>query len=460
MESWPAEAVARVAALEAENAELKARIVALEERLGLNSTNSSKPPSSDGPQVKRPRGRPSKRRRGGQPGHVGHRRAMIPAGEVDRIVALRPCRCGTCGRRLVGRDRRPRRYQVHEVPPLRLEVTEYQQHRLRCRRCGTVTAGVLPPGVADCRFGVRAQALIGLWGTQYMLSKRQIAALFGDLFGDGPCAETVSAIEARVSAALAKPWRELRAFVRSAPCKHIDETPWPQATERGWLWCLGPPRGAAWFRIQPRRSRLAARRMLGAPIRGVVVSDRASAYDICPTRSACWSHIQRTCEGMAQRHGSRWHGVRLRKLADEVVRLDGAFRRGALTFTARNDALLHVRQRWDAMLALTIKGCLSAKTRGQCETLRNAAPSLWALLLDPAIEATNNVAERRLRRPVIKRKLSFGTQSNRGSRYIERAFSVVVTLREQQRPVLPFFVDALAAHLAHAHPPSLLPAIG
>lgn len=474
MDDWPAAAVERVATLEAENLALRAantkledqlavqtaRIEALEERLGLNSRNSSKPPSSDGPQVKRPRGRPSKRRRGGQPGHTGHRRAMLPEADVDHVVPLRPCRCGRCGRRLTGKDRRPRRYQVHEVPPMRLVVTEYQQHRLRCRHCGEVTAGTLPPGVAQSRFGVRVHALVGLWGTHYALSKRQIAELFGDLFGDGPCAGSVSAIEARLSAALARPWRELRAFVRAARHKHIDETPWPESNGRNWLWCLGPPRGAAWFRVQPRRSRLGARRMLGRPIGGWVVSDRLSAYDICPRRGACWAHIRRTCIAMTERSGSHWHGVRLRNLADEVLRLDRTFRQGRLSFEARNDALCAVRARWDATIAKAIRGCVNDKTRGQCVALRDCAPTLWALLLDPQIEATNNVAERRLRRPVIKRKLSFGTQSNRGSRYIERAYSADVTLREQRRPVLPFLVDALCAHLVQAEPPSLLPATG
>lgn len=452
METWPAEALAKIAALEAEIVMLRgqlavqgAQIAALEERLGLNSRNSSKPPSSDGPQVKRPRGRPTKRRRGGQPGHDGHRRAMLPSADVDRVVRLRPCRCGECGRRLTGKDRRPRRYQVHEVPPLRLVVTEYQQHRLRCRHCGTVTAGTLPPGVAESRFGVRAQALVGLWGMQYGLSKRQIAALFVDLFGDGPCAGSVSAIEARLSEALANPWRELRAFVRAARYKHIDETPWPEADRMNWLWCLGPPREAAWFHIQPRRSRKGARRMLGRPISGWVISDRASAYDIAPRHATCWAHIRRTCRRITERQGSQWHGVRLFNLANKVLRLDGAFRRGELTFEARNAALVDVRCAWDDIVAKTIRGAVAAKSREQAKALAACSNELWALLADPGIEATNNVAERRLRRPVILRKLSFGTDSRRGSRYVERALSATVTLREQQRPVLSFLVDALNA---------------
>lgn len=346
------------------------------------------------------------------------------------------------------------------MPPLRLVTTEYQQHRLWCRHCGTTTAGTLPPGVAESRFGVRAQALVGLWGMQYGLSKRQIAALFADLFADGPCAGTVSAIEARLSEALARPWRELRAFVRAARYKHIDETPWPEADRSSWLWCLGPPDGASWFHIQPRRSRKGARRMLGRPISGWVISDRASAYDIAPRHATCWAHIRRTCHRIAERKGSQWHGVRLFNLANKVLLLDGTFRRGELTFEARNAALVDVRCAWDDIVAKTIRGAVAAKSREQAKALAACSNELWALLADPGIAATNNVAERRLRRPVILRKLSFGTQSRRGSRYVERALSATVTLREQQRPVLPFLVHALSSYLNHDAAPSLLPATG
>lgn len=467
------EVQARIAAVEAENVALRAenaalreqlavqaaRITALEERLGLNSTNSSKPPPSDGPEVKRPRGRPSKRRQGGQPGHAGHRRAMKPSGKADHTLLCIPGRCAGCGASLAGKDRRPRRYQVLDVPPLRLETTEYQQYRLRCQSCGVVTAGTLPPGVTERQFGVGVQALVALWGTRYQLSKRQIVDLFKEMFGDGPSVGTVSALERPVSAALATPWRQMRQFVRAARIKHIDETSWDEAGEREWLWCLGPPKGAAWFHIQPRRSRLGAKRMLGGT-KGIVVSDRHSAYDLYPNRQICWAHIRRTCKGMAERHGSQWHGVRLLNLATRVLSLDRRFRDSKITFEQRNDALVDVRVRWDLALRQAQTGAIAPKTRHQCEALHGAGEHLWTFLTDPEIEPTNNTAERRLRRPVIKRKLSFGTQSKRGSRFIERSFTVVVSLREQGRPVLPFLTDALKAHYAGTDAPSLLPAIG
>lgn len=450
----------RVAALEAENAMLKARIAALEERLGLNSSNSSKPPSSDGPEVKRPRGRPSKRRQGGQQGHKGHRRQMVAADKVDRTVTCRPRTCAHCHHRLHGRDRRPRRYQVFDVPPLRMWVTEYRQHRLKCKRCGGVTAGTLPAGVADHRFGIGVQSLGALWATQYQLSKRQIAELFKTMFGDGPCAGSVSAMERSLSDALATPWRHLRSFVRAERIQHVDETGWTEKGERQWLWCLGPPRKAAWFYIQPRRSRLGARRVLGGGVKRTVVSDRHSAYDLYPDRQICWAHVRRTCQGMSERRGSEWHGVRLLNLATRVLALDRRFRDGQITFAERNAALGDVRSRWDKAVAQAEKGAIAPKTRRQCESLRLAGDHLWTFLCDPAIEPTNNVAERRVRRPVIKRKLSFGTQSKRGSRFIERTFTAIVTLREQGRPVLPFLAEALNAHYAGTTPPSLLPTIG
>jgi transposase len=128
------ELLAENAALRAENAALKAqlgaalaRIAALEARLGMNSRNSSKPPSSDPPNVAaRPKRKPSGRKRGGQPGHKGTTRSLLPPEKVTRIVDLRPEKCDRCGKALTGHDPKPKRRQVIDVPPVKPEVTEYR----------------------------------------------------------------------------------------------------------------------------------------------------------------------------------------------------------------------------------------------------------------------------------------------------------------------------------------------
>src|SRR5215207_3765056 len=139
--------------------DLKAEIEELRERLGQNSSNSSKPPSSDPPSYKpKPRREPQGRKRGGQPGHQGSTRKLLPAAEVDHLVELKPAACAGCGRRLRGDDPHPERHQVSEVPRVRAEVTEYRRHTLRCRGCGGLTRADWPTGVRQTSFGPRTRA--------------------------------------------------------------------------------------------------------------------------------------------------------------------------------------------------------------------------------------------------------------------------------------------------------------
>lgn len=145
---------------------LELEVAALRERLGQNSQNSSKPPSSDPPSVSRPNNRqPSGRKRGGQPGHQGRARKLLPVEEVDTVIELRPTACQQCGHLLMGNDPDPARHQVSEIPPVKAEVTEYRQHRLSCPACGEVTAAEWPAEMPRGSFGPRAQAVVGvsLW---------------------------------------------------------------------------------------------------------------------------------------------------------------------------------------------------------------------------------------------------------------------------------------------------------
>jgi len=118
-----------------------ARIAELEAWLNQNSSNSSKPPSSNISGTPRQPKKPTGRRPGGQPGHKKHERALLPLEDVQHAVELVPGECRGCKRRLHGQDTAPRRHQVVEVPPLSAIVTEYRCHALKCPGCGVVTRG-------------------------------------------------------------------------------------------------------------------------------------------------------------------------------------------------------------------------------------------------------------------------------------------------------------------------------
>src|SRR5829696_7897005 len=165
---------------------LQERIRELEARLGQNSANSSRPPSSDSPQTPvRPEAPPSGRKRGGQPGHRRACRALLPVEQVDEIVVILPERCRYCQQRLTetaGRRRdRVWRHQVVELLPLAVRVTEYQMAARRCPACGKRTRADLPVGVPRRPFRARLTAVIALLSGRYRLSRREVRQLLQDL---------------------------------------------------------------------------------------------------------------------------------------------------------------------------------------------------------------------------------------------------------------------------------------
>src|SRR5919199_4706001 len=180
----------RNAALRVENGALHARIRELEARLGQTSANSSRPPSSDPPEAPaRPKAPPSGRRRGGQPGHRGAHRALLPVEQVDEVIVVVPEACRHCQQPLPAStgQRRGRvwRHQVVELLPLAVRVTEYQMVRRRCAQCGKRTRAELPDGVARRPFGARLTAVIALLSGRYRLSRREVRQLLRDLWQGG-----------------------------------------------------------------------------------------------------------------------------------------------------------------------------------------------------------------------------------------------------------------------------------
>src|SRR5688500_12008690 len=172
-----------ILALEARVAALEAIVQELMERLQQDSRTSSRPPSSDPPERQRPRRQPSGRRRGGQPGHPGQTRMLLPVEDVDVVLPLKPEQCARCQQPLTGNDPQPQRHQVLEIPPLKPVVTEYQLHRLVCLVCGDSTRASWPDGVTMRAYSPRVQAITALCTGAYRLSKRTTQQLLEDLFG-------------------------------------------------------------------------------------------------------------------------------------------------------------------------------------------------------------------------------------------------------------------------------------
>ncbi len=281
----PPEAQACILELAARVATLEATVQELTERLRQDSSTSSRPPSSDTPERQRPRRRrtPSGRRPGGQPGHRGQTRALMPVEEVDAVVPLKPASCARCDQPFAGDDPQPQRHQVVEIPPSRPEVTEYQLHRLSCPCCGETTQAVLPLGVPRGVVGPRAQAIAALCTGAYRLSKRTTQQVLDDVFGLSVSLGTISHLEVATTEAVAAPVEEARTFVQEQSSAHLDETGWREGNKRAWLWVAA----TAWvtvFLVRLSRGGEVARELLGKTFSGILVTDRWSASNWYPVR--------------------------------------------------------------------------------------------------------------------------------------------------------------------------------
>lgn len=339
-----------LAASRAENADLRARILKLEERLGQNSRNSSKPPSSDGPAVKRPpRSRKKTKKRGGQPGHAGRTRAMVAIEDVDEIHECVPVACGHCGVGLVGTDPEPVRHQVAEIPEPRLFWHEYRLHRLACGKCGRVSAGQLPVGVSASHFGPRLHGLVALLTGGWLLSKRQAAALLALLYGLEMSPGSVSAMERRMAKALTEPVAAAHAYVKAANAAHADETSWREAKSRAWLWVAATSLVIV-FMIHRRRNTEAAKGLLGEDFAGALCVDRWSAYTWVERRGLCWAHLMRDFQAMTERPSGQWYGERLVASGQRVMATWAAWNAGEIDRATMIEHIQPERARMERLL--------------------------------------------------------------------------------------------------------------
>src|SRR4051812_10225998 len=268
-----------IADLERQIIELRQQVQDLKARLDQNSTNSSKPPSTDPIGVKRkPPEPPSKKRRGGQKGHVRRMSALVPPERVISVTECKPTSCRRCGHALSGEDVEPLRHQVAELPPIEPEVHEYRLHRLPCPHCNTVTCGVLPDGVPRTSFGFRLHAALSVLTGAYRLSKRQVAQLCSDLLGLTISIGMIAKLERVTAAVLERPVAEQAERVKSAEAAHIDETGWRESHLKAWLWVVVTSAGII-FRIVRSRAGAVAADLLGEQPKPIVISDRFPAYE-------------------------------------------------------------------------------------------------------------------------------------------------------------------------------------
>jgi transposase len=452
---------ADVASLQAQLAQLQETVAELSARLKQHSGNSSRPPSADPPAAPKRAARSgaSGKQRGGQPGHPGQTRALLPTEQADDVRPQLPEACAHCHADLgaVAPTAPARRHQVWELPPVKPQLTEYQLHARDCPHCGARTWATLPQGVPSRLAGPRLQAFCALLTGRFRLGRRAALELLEDAFGVTLSLGTLAALEADTAAALAGPYAAVAQAVAQAESLNADETGWKAAGKRPWLW-LAATASHALFRIHDRRNRAAFEALLPLTATSIVTSDRYGVYTCLPLerRQLCWAHLARDFQALAERTGAvatigRW-------AKDEIGKLFAhwqAFRRGALDRAGLQAQLAPIQRQFHTLLSWG--SALTGQPGALCRDLQEKWEALWTFLWHPGVEPTNNHAERVLRPAVLWRKTSFGHQSERGKEYVERMLTVTATLRLQGQNVLAFLEAACQARLIGTPAPSLGP---
>lgn len=448
------------------------RIADLERQLALkqqNSTITSKPPSSDGLAGQpRARGRRTKSRRkaGGQPGHPGHHRELVPIERVNALVDLAPEACRQCARRLHARHTvgDPRRHQVTELPPITAHITEYRCHRRQCPDCGMITLASLPDEHAT-QFGSQLTALIA-----YLTVVCRMPRLVVQRFLEGVLQIPVSLGSTQnaweeTSAAVAAPYAELEAALPHESVINADETGHRTNGDKRWLWTF-VTRTFVFYRIAASRGSDVLRLILGETFAGILGSDRLPAYlkYVVGQRQLCWAHLTRnllSALDLATTPAAKRFCREALALDRRLFRLWHRFRgdpgaRGSPLTRAKLIAkVLPIEKRLFALGERHLNAA-NADVRNLAYAFFVHNQHFFTFVHEEGVEPTNNSAERALRTAVQWRKIMFGTRSEQGERAVERMLTIVRTCQLQQLNALAYLTAAIAAHRRRQPAASLL----
>jgi len=455
-----------------EIAEKAKQIADLERQLALreqNSTTTSKPPSSDGLAGRqRERGRRTKSRRkpGGQPGHLGHSRPLVPAERVKATVDLVPETCRHCQRPLHACDKvgDPRRHQVTELPAIEAHITEYRCHRLRCRACGRTTQAPLPDEI-EGQFGPQLTALIAYLTVVCRLPRLVVQRFLEDALQISISLGSTQKAWEEASAAVAAPYDELQAALPTQSVLNADETGHRTNAAKRWLWTLVAPT-FVFYTIATSRGSDVLRRLLGATFSGILGSDRLLTYTTYASRQRqfCWAHVMRnllSAQELARTAAGKRFCREALALQRRLFRLwhrfrgDPRVRGGPIT---REQLIAKALLLEKAFFALAERSVDVADTDASnlARALFEHHPHFFTFVHEEGVEPTNNVAERALRHAVQWRKISFGNRSEDGERAVARLLTVTRTCQLQQFNVLVYLTAAIRAHRRRQAAASLL----
>jgi transposase len=417
---------------------LTKRVEELEAKLGQNSKNSSRPPSSDSPYRKEKRESKATGKPGAKKGHKGHQQALLPPNEVKPV----PPRACVCGNHEFEKLKPFYTHQHIELPEIEMQVTHFVLLEGACTNCGKVGRGTIPE-TFEVGYGERLTALVGELSGSQRCSRRSVKEFIGSVLGIPISVGGIQRCVDRVSVAIVPYYEAIAAKARSAKVNHLDETSWHQHGVLMWLWVMVNST-VAFFSVKTSRSKAAFEELIGHWA-GILVSDNYRLYrNWANRRQTCLAHLIRTAEGLAQRKDEAlsWFGGRIRS---ELRRL---------THWANAPPTKGEVATWYARMCHLIELYKPRKDEaGRLARLLDAEmASLWVFLLEEGVDPTNNRAERALRFAVLWRRMMQGSFNEKGDRWVERILSLRETCRLRNLPTYPVLVEALTCARQHTAP--------
>jgi transposase len=449
---------AEVATLRKRNAELEAEVA----RLRKNSSNSSKPPSSDIVKPPKPSSLPGrgKRRIGGQPGHTRYERAAFTPEEIDRTCVYELDRCPDCGGRLKLLADEDRIIQQVEIVRAPVTVTEYRAHAYFCKHCGKAHNATMPAPVVKCGLiGPQLTALVAYLKGVCHASFSTIRKFLRDVIWVRVSRGQLAKLIGKVTAALSGPYQDLLDQLPYQERLNVDETGHKDNGKPWWTWCF---RAALFtlFRIDSSRGSDVLIAVLGKEFDGVLGCDYFSAYrkymknfDIAV--QFCLAHLIREVKFLLTLTDAATRNY-AQRLLDALRKLFGIIhRRDQMTPSQFQRAL---ERAGDNVLKVGRRAPSRREARNLAERFRNHGAAYFQFITTPGVEPTNNLAEQAIRFVVIDRRITQGTRSAIGRQWNERIWTTIATLTQQGRSIFTYLRDAFHAHINNQSAPALLPA--
>ncbi len=441
--------------LRADNQKLQDQIA----RLKRDSSNSSKPPSSDIVKPKNKGTSPGKHKRkiGGQKGHLRHERIPFAPDDIGPVIPYELSPKQAKG--LIPWDEWFVLQQVDLVEKPYL-VTEHRARKYLDPRTGRIVIAPLPEAVkAAGLVGPRLSALAAYQKGDCHMSYRTIQRFWNEVFGIPISRSQLANVIQKASAAFAEPYDELREALVQEPHVGADESGHKDWGEKLWAWCFRASRFTV-FHIDPSRGSEVLKAILTEAFGGIVGSDYFSAYrkymvDCGVLVQFCWAHLIRDIRFLAEHRNKSLAGWG-QKLLGWIRKLFATWHR------AEHMTQAGFARSMDRIRRGFLKAVRRPPPRAEAQTLAerfrgDAADNYFRFLTTPGIEPTNNQTEQAIRHIVIDRHITQGTRGRRGQRWCERVWTMIATCRQQGRRVFEFFCDAINAHFRHEPAPSLLP---